>query len=244
MNKLYSLFVCLYRFPILPDINSGKLHQSENLSRILYFLFPLVELLIWVFLVPVPSTLAYLDLRVGPQPSEKQIVTELGTFYISKQEVRQMALEWPATRASHALTALNMPALAIELLVSLPTSWPDSWHPANLSVDAWRSISFPFFCLPMWWFVGKGFDALQRREKPSMWTTVIAAIFSIGFLILSVGLTLTQFAMEQDGSVTRSDRTWWPILGMALWAILFISFPLAWLRERRTRIQGRKRLMA
>jgi hypothetical protein len=197
---------------------------------------PLSELLVWLLLVALPFTFTYINLQTSQKHSGNVIVPMDGaTFSFSSQEIRHVALEWPARRASHVLTALNMPALAIELLVSLPISWPYSWHPTNLSMDAWRSISFPFFCLPVWWFAGKGFDALRRREKPSTRTTVFATLFSIGFLILSVGLTVTQFAMEQDGSVPKSDRTWWPILGMALWAILFISFPLAWLRERRTR---------
>jgi hypothetical protein len=199
------------------------------------FLLPLLELLIWIFLVPVPSTLTYLSFRAGPPLSEKQIVTELGTFTISRQEVRQMVLEGPARRASHCLTALNMPALAIEILVSLPTVWPSSWHPANLSLDAWRSITFPFLCLPVWWFVGTGFDTWRRKERVGIATTVVTTLLSIGFAILAVGLTVEQIAMERDGTTLESDRLWWPVMGMALWAVLFAIFPLAWWRERRTR---------
>jgi hypothetical protein len=64
---------------------------------------------------------------------------------------------------------------------------------------------------------------------------LIAALLSIGLLVLCVGLMATQFAMEKDGSALRSDRLWWPILGMAQCAVLFTGFPAAWLRERRAR---------
>jgi hypothetical protein len=117
----------------------------------------------------------------------------------------------------------------------LPTTWPSSWHPATISIDAWRSIAFPFYCLPAWRFVGQGFDALRLREKVRLWKTTIATLLSIGFLVLSVGLTITQFAMERDGTVPKSDRIWWPIVGMGLWTVLFAGYPLAWLRQRRTR---------
>ena len=219
------LYACLFlcRDKITNPLSCTKVKTARFSFS---FLFPLLELLIWLFLVAVPSTLTYLNLRSTPKHSGSVDVTVDGiTFSLSSQEMRHIALEGPATRVSHALTALNMPAMVVEILTSLPTSWPDSWHPKNLSVDAWRSIAFPFYCLPAWWFVGRGFDALRRRERLGIGSTLISALFSILFMVLLCGLS---FAVS-----TERDDTAWPLVGLALWAVLFASLPLAWFKARR-----------
>lgn len=200
------------------------------------FLLPLLNLTIWVLLVLVPTTLFYLSVRASLQHAGNSFNSaNRGTYTIQRPAAPRIAAQRTEMEVAHVLTALNIPGLASEILISLPISWPDSWHPLFLPLDIWRAVTFPLFCLPAWWFVGRGFDALWRREKVNAWATSIATLLSIGFLVLCVGLTITQFAMERDGTIQQSDRLWWPIVGMGLWAFLFAGLPLAWLRERRIR---------
>jgi hypothetical protein len=186
-------------------------------------LLPLMELVVWVVLVPIPTTLIYLGVHTPAQP--EVVNTEIGTFSIAPQEVRHLAIESAGMRASHTITALNAPGVFVEILISLPTTWPSTWHPANLPMDIWRSITLPFFCLPAWWFAGRGFDSLRSRDSLRWPVALFGTLLCIAFVVLFCGLRF---------GVPAEDRTAgsWILWGMALWALLFGSFPLAWLLRR------------
>jgi hypothetical protein len=197
------------------------------------FLLPLVELVIWVVLVLAPTTLIYVGLDKSPH--SEVISTEMGIFTLSSQEVRRIALESATMKMSHVITALNTPGVFIEMLTSFPISWPMTFHPAKLPLDVWRSITLPFFCLPAWWFVGRGFDSLLGRQTMRWAVSLSGTLLFIVFIVLFFGLRF---------GVPASDRTGgaWILWGMALWALLFSVFPLTWLMQRRsfrtTREQG------
>lgn len=177
-------------------------------------LFPLVELVIWVILVPVPTTLIYMGLHRSTQP--EVIHTEIGTFTVPPQEVRRFAIQAAAWRNSHAITALNTPGMIVEALIS--------WHPAELPMDVWRSITLPFFCLPAWWFIGYGFDSFRNRQI--RWQqALIGSLLFITFIVLFCGL---RFEVPPDERAGGS----WILWGIALWALLFGIFPLAWLSRQ------------
>ncbi len=177
-------------------------------------------------MVLVPATLAYLDLRSRFAPDEPVMIGSITAPY---DAARRIAFQNPAMQASHEISALNMPAFFVEVLISLPTSWPETWKPHGMIPDVWRGFAFPFFALPAWWFVGRGFDALLLRKKPGRTATVIASILCIGFIVLFCGLG---FALSPS---ERSEDTW-PLWGLALWTVLFSAFPAAWIRSRRSRI--------
>jgi len=185
-------------------------------------LLPLLELIIWAILVPAPTTLIYMTVHARSQP--ENLHTEIGTFTVAPQEVRRIAIESAALRTSHVITALNTPGVFFEMLVSLPV-WPFSWHPANLPLDVWRSISLPFFCLPAWWFAGRGFDFLRNRANLRWPIALLGTLLFISFIVLFCGL---RFGVPVED---LADGTW-ILWGMALWATLFAAYPLAWLMRR------------
>jgi hypothetical protein len=191
------------------------------------FLLPLGELLIWLILVPVPATLLYLSLQ-SQFHSADQVV--FGSMRMSYTEARRIACQGPALRASHFIAALNTPAFLIEFLISIPISWPSSWHPEGMTPDVWRALSFPFFALPAWWFAGRSIDACLLRQRPNWAITVIAILFSTLFVILFCGLRFGLSTPERDG-VT------FPLWGFPLWAALFAVYPAAWIRSRRRRTE-------
>jgi hypothetical protein len=142
-------------------------------------------------------------------------------------------LEWAilfgTRRYSHLVTALNAPGVVVELLASLPTSWPDSWHPARLMLESWRAISMPFFCMPFWWFFGRGVDAALGRRRLH-WTSLLAGTLLCGFfLFLLVGLGIAAREWE------RGEIVDWALCGMALWTIVFGVFPFTWIYRRQTK---------
>ena len=127
---------------------------------------------------------------------------------------------------SKPMVALNIPAIAIDGLISLPTSWPMDWHPQALSFQAWRVVSYPFYCLPAWWFVGLSLDGFVSRRRLNWSSIVIGAILSALCSTAVIGMWFGISEKERGGEI-------WPILGFALWALLFAVLPLAGWRQRR-----------
>src|SRR4051794_11022445 len=60
------------------------------------------------------------------------------------------ALNLVTSQESQAVTAMNLPGTLIAVLISLPLSWPLLWRPQSVSLDLWRTLTYPFFCLPAW----------------------------------------------------------------------------------------------
>jgi hypothetical protein len=120
---------------------------------------------------------------------------------------------------------LNFPGIFVEMSVVLPTAGSPKWHPAALTLAGWRMLSYPFFCLPAWWLVGKGLDGLLRRRRLHWAMLLTGSILSLLFLVLVVGI-LTSPAGD------RADMAWL-LPGCGFWTIAFGVLPLAWVRQRR-----------
>jgi hypothetical protein len=190
-------------------------------------LLPLLELAVWIVLVAVPATLVFLNLN---QMAHGSPTAHIGSGQFAMQIPRQHFLWfafWAATtHSAHAITAINVPGTIPEVLLSLPTSWPTSWRPAGLTLDSWRAVIFPFFCLPAWWFAGLGLDSLLGRRQLHWATFLLGTIFSLLFITLFLGFRFGMSASERIGIN-------WVLWGLGLWALLFATFPCAWLRQRR-----------
>ena len=203
------------------------MHTLKTLRIRFSFLLPLIELAIWLIVVLVPATLGYFALRSYPHHGNQVMIANMTMPY---KTARRIALEGPALRASHLISALNMPAFFVDVLISLPTSWPDTWKPDGMVLDVWRTFAFPFFALPAWWFAGRGIDSLLFGRKPGKTVTIISAVLCIGFTVLFCGLRFALTPADREGET-------WPLWGLALWTALFAAFPAAWLRSRRFRTE-------
>jgi len=129
------------------------------------------------------------------------------------------------------ITALNIPGVAVELLIDLPLTFPESWHPAHLDLFEWRALVFPFYCLPFWWFAGLGIDGLLRKRILRWFAlmpgTLLAAFFLTGALAGIFGTTAA------DRGDSKYDAM---MCGVLLWTLLFAGFPASWIRNRRFRV--------
>ncbi|HTV82876.1 MAG TPA: hypothetical protein VME18_09525 [Acidobacteriaceae bacterium] len=188
-------------------------------------LLPLLSLTLWLVLVPTQTGYVYFRLV---QLSHGSTQMELGsgdfTIFVPRNRFLVWSLNGIAMREAPLIEAIDIPGTLGDILISLPTTWPDTWCPANLSFDAWRFLSWPLFCLPAWWFVGRGLDTLLGWRRPRWWTLLAGSLLSTGFLILLFGIRFVESAQE------RASDTWiW--FGLALWTLLFATFPAAWLRR-------------
>jgi len=188
-------------------------------------LLPILELTLWFVLVPTQAGLDYLHLRQMAHGAAS-LRLQFGEFTLDLPRNRFLpyALESTAMRESKTITAINMPGTFGEILVSLPTSWPESWRPAALPLFSWRAFSFPFFALPAWWFAGRGLDALLGWRQPRWWTLLIGTLLCAGFLTLVLGFRFGLSAQD------RADIGW-VLVGCALWTALLAPFPAVWIRQ-------------
>ena len=192
-------------------------------------LLPLLELAIWVVLVAIPATLAYTGLDQAarltvkrPRDSIAGILPNIG------DSERWFPLAIALQDRAHFIAAVNMPAMATEILVDLPTTWPESWHPQQLMLDTWRSLIFPFYCLPAWWFVGRGMDALLGTRRQHWATALFGFAIFLLFAVIFCGLAFGLSAADHEDSG-------WIFWGLGGWCLLFAVTPCAWFRQWRSR---------
>lgn len=58
------------------------------------------------------------------------------------------------------VTALNIPALVVQLPFVITSDAKREWMPAEMDFHIWRAVTFPWICLPFWWIAGRAIDAL------------------------------------------------------------------------------------
>ena len=188
-------------------------------------LLPLIALVLWTVLVPTQTGYVYLRLvQLSHRSAEMELRPGDVTVSVPRSNLLAWSLNGIATREAPFTEAVNIPGTVGDILISLPTTWPETWHPANLSFNAWRIVSWPLFCLPFWWFAGRGFDALLGWRRPRWWTLLIGTLLCAGFLFLLCGLRFGLSASERSG-------TTWVYWGLSLWTLLFATFPAAWIRR-------------
>lgn len=141
--------------------------------------------------------------------------------------------------ASRTVQAINFPAMATEMVASVVMrSWPNSWRPKAISdLFIWRSLIFPVYCLPFWWFAGMGIDAFRGRR--CHWTLFLSGTVLVAFFaFLGVGLAIT--AEERN----YEDMAF-VFSGFAIWVPLLTLYPITWARtflrlrrNRRANVEG------
>ncbi len=204
-----------------------------RLNRLSFaLLLPALEIAVWLILVPTQTGLIYWRLLQLNSPASAFITIAPGAAVTIKRPesghpLFDLALRFSTFPKGDLITAINVPGVFVEALVSLPTTWPDSWHPATLSKQDWRAVVLPLYCLPFWWFVGMGVDtALGRRRLRWGWLL----LGTISFLLMATLLIGLRFGMTE---AERGETRQWVLSGFCFWTIAFSTFPIAWILQRK-----------
>lgn len=196
-------------------------------SRLSYsLLLPLLVLVVWAVLVPTPAFINYLHLlRVsnGADP----VHLHFGAFgaVVPHSRLFLFCLNVIGFSREHWIMAMNIPGIFIEILISLPTTWPMTWHPAGM-YESWRAVAYPFYCLPWWWFVGRSADALAGRKKIGWISLLVGGLLCLCCAVAGVAAYLTDLPSDRIADL-------WLELGFVFWACIFAIVPLAWWMQRR-----------
>lgn len=191
-------------------------------------LLPLAAMAAWTELVAVPVALTVYGFHEAAQESNRiRIHTGRIEMTLPARRWIPYALEMVSWRRGHTVAAANLPGDFVEALAVLPLSWPNAWHPKGLSLTAWQMLSFPFFCLPAWWFVGRGLDGLLGRKRLHWAMALAGSVLSLLFFAVLLGFRFASSSSE------RADMGW-VMRGFGLWGSAFAVLPAAWFRQRRT----------
>jgi hypothetical protein len=188
-------------------------------------LLPIVDLALLVLLVIVPITLTSVHLYQASKGAT-QIHIHSGQVEMSlpRNQIVPLAIRMETVSKAHIIQGINVPGTIFEILISLPTSWPATWHPAALLPETWDALVFPFFGLPFWWLVGCGLDGLISNERLH-WSLLLVGTLLFGLcLTLALGLSFVMSAAERQFAN-------WPPLGLTGWTIAFAVLPIAWIMQ-------------
>jgi hypothetical protein len=188
-------------------------------------ILPLIDLALLVVLVFVPITMTALHLYEASKGSG-QVTIHSGQIEMTfpRSQIVPWAIRTATISKAHLVKAINLPGTIFDILISLPTSWPSTWHPAALAPETWDTLVYPFYCLPFWWLVGRGLDGTVNNERLH-WSLLLT-----GTLLSGTCLALT-LAFRLDMSVSERIGADWFIRGFAGWTIAFAVLPIAWIMQ-------------
>jgi hypothetical protein len=189
------------------------------------YLLPVVDLALLVVLVFVPITLTSLHLYEASNGSD-QVHIHTGQFdmTLTRDQIVPWAIRVATVPKAHLIKAINLPGFIFDVLVSLPTSWPSTWHPAALLPQTWDALVFPFFALPFWWLVGCGLDAIVSKDRLHWSLLLVGTLLSGTCLTIALGFHFGIPAAE------RQDNPWL-MRGLTGWTIAFAILPIAWITQ-------------
>lgn len=196
-------------------------------------LLPALALLVWVGIVATPAARMYLALKSIAQTGKSATVT-VGAFHatIVPESFAAFAVNYAVVTHSHALTAMDLPGAFMEMPISLATTRPAEWYPRRLDLWTGRALTMPIYCLPAWWLVGLGLDALLGRRRVR-WPGLVLGSVLCGLFVVMLGGFLSGV------SVSNGAGGGWVFAGLGLWIALFAMLPVAWVKQRRVRSEAR-----
>jgi len=185
-------------------------------------LLPLFSIMVWGNLVAKPVLFSLLQLLLSNAQGGSRLHTHK---LIPAHDLIPTAVRIGTHPARVFVQALNIPGIVIELLTSLPFTFPASWHPAQLDLFDWRALAYPFFCLPFWWLAGIGIDGLLQNRILRWFYLVPGTLLMMLFLTCTIaGVTVG----DRTDSISNSA-----LLGMSIWTMLYAIYPVSWIRNRK-----------
>ena len=128
-------------------------------------------------------------------------------------------------RRFQLITNLNLPGALIGAPLLIPAASFLREHPAVLSMRVWHTLALPFFCLPVWWFVGRALDQLLAW-KPLHWKVgATSSVLCCACIALLIGIL-------SSPPTDKKDLVEF-LPGAFLWTVLFGLPPTMWLLQKR-----------
>ena len=126
--------------------------------------------------------------------------------------------------AQKPITILNAPAHFVNLPISYLASRGPFWSPDSLGPAGWLCLTYPFFALPAWSYVGFGIDAIIGRKRICTMNLVLSVILVALFGTFS---WVVRFGLADDPGLVPGLTA-----GFTLWTLLFAIPLAAWLRQK------------
>jgi hypothetical protein len=181
-------------------------------------LLPLAELFVWFTLILVPAV----QTSIAFVRQSRSSSNENAPFPFSRS--LGYSLGFAFEEQFPTIVNLNLPGVLIGLPISVPVLQHLRAHPAMLTTRSWAVVTLPFFCLPAWWFVGRGLDAVLVWTRPRLGFRIIGSILCCACIAFAI-------AIAKSPPNDRSDLL--PFMpGAILWAVAFGVFPFSWLLPR------------
>ena len=197
-------------------------------------LLPGLALAVWVLVVAVPAVGTYVELRRVTGGGRNATVS-VGKFHstIPPERFLAFAVNAAVVTRSHAITAMNLPGAMVEMPVGVAMTHPGVWYPRDL--DQWTGslLAMPVLCLPAWWMVGLGVEALLGRRR-LRWPLVLLGCVLCGMFVALLGGTVMGWT-PQDRAAGE-----WVYVGLGLWIVLFAVIPVAGVRQVMRGRRGRQ----
>jgi hypothetical protein len=134
-----------------------------------------------------------------------------------------------------SVTALNIPAMVIQLPYVITSPTKREWMPAGMDSRIWRAVTLPWICLPFWWIAGRAIDALlvikSGQSVPRIgWLETITGFVLMGACGIGFGGLI--FGLPPADRTPELTRF---VAGCGLWALLGGLSVIARFRQWRLR---------
>ena len=200
--------------------------RSSFTQRLVSFaiFLPFVDFLIWAALALTPAALLFIqsqDTSIGPKGG----VSVDYSFDVHRDDMYTIPLTEKKVSRSHTIGTVALPATIVETVISSPSILASSWHAADFYVDSFRSLTYPIYSLPAWWFVGTGLDGLFRKRKIGLPSRLAGTALTIVLITIVIGLRSAPHGNDPNGEFN------WIIRALGIWVLMFAVFPAVWLKQ-------------
>jgi hypothetical protein len=187
------------------------------------FLLPAAELLVWAKLVVEPALVMFIRFHFAGSAEMKA-----QQFQIIVPRSNWLAFSFGifCRLNFHTIMNINLPGVLIGAPLTVIVL-PILRHTDSLfEPKMWHTLCLPFFCLPVWWFIGRVVDQLISGQRPRRIPATIGMLACLACSALLIAL-LAATPLDQRDLIPY-------VPGLILWIIAFAIAPVGWLLRRRS----------
>ena len=130
------------------------------------FLLPAVELLVWSKLVVEPALLMFIRFHFADRFGNAEINSQQFQIIVPRSNWLAFSFETACRQNFHTIMNINLPGALIGAPLTAFVLPVLRKHAVPFAPQLWNTLSLPFFCLPVWWFIGRVLDQLIAGARP------------------------------------------------------------------------------